>query len=427
MLSTGEACPSPERFRSPRGIADALQCVEKKSQSFRHDSFLFHNSPVKEVAPVASSHRSQPFLWRFDSAAEAAASHPGAVRDVESRASDVTTLPVSERTWSLQPTVRGTPLLGRSPFQGHAPLEEPGENEVFLRHRYQLFEAPEPGWPRLIYGIDKKRKTKIMAYHVVDSEQFHRAEALLRALRSPYVANLVDAWQDERGEGWILVERGGVRLGQYLDEASSLSDTARSEVLASIATTLLFLYQNGYLANLQASSFMQCGEKWQLVDVFDSLVPVESAEVASQRDLFHIGHQSSVVQAVVDGAFSSLQLPSFSSLSLGLIAFELLLSSSLFPERTSQDVYDAIMEDALTPGALPAGISCFTPAEFSMLDTLRLLVNGHQGACSEADAAVRLAELLQDHIMPSFHKQRQYKGGTRMFAGRRHYFSRSTI
>jgi len=225
----------------------------------------------------------------------------------------------------------------------------------------------------------------------------------------PCTAPLLTKWMPENVVCLNFVFQ--VHLGDFLDQATTLSDAARSEILLAVSSSLLFLYDNGYLANIQASSFMQFGDSWMLIDLFDCLYPIEDPP----RELFSMGAQASVVQAIVDGAFSTLQLPVFSSLSLGLMIFELLLSSSLFPGRSSQQIVDAINEDEEnTP---------LSTVECTMVETLQLIILGHEGRYSETEVIQQLAALLQDNILPSFEEQRRQRAGTMRMQGRRHYYS----
>jgi len=235
------------------------------------------------------------------------------------------------------------------------------------------------------------------------------------ALRSPYIANLVDSWVDEHGEGWLVLERGGIQLDEYLDEVESLTDATRSSILVSINASLLFLYREGYIAHIEACSFMQFGDSWKLVDLFDCIFAIETVDDPAQRDLFSFA-QSGLVQGLVDGGFSSLQLPAFSSLHLGLITVEILLSSPLFEGHTSQAIYDMMLSGGEGED--------LTGEEFKMLDTLQIIVSGWRGHCTEEEAIIELGSLIQDYIMPSFMALRSRHPGGPQLVSRRHYFSR---
>lgn len=327
--------------------------------------------------------------------------------------------------------IQGQPILSRPDFISTDPLEE--DQQAFptlLRHRYHLFEAVEPGRAQIIYGCDRKMRArqnnKVMVYHLPDLDHYHEFVALLRALRSPYVANLLDSWIEEGGGekvGYVVLERGGVRLDEYLDQSESLSDNARSDILMSISTTLLFLYQNGYLGNFSAGSFMQFGGDWLLVDFFDGLFPFETVEDKVQQDLFALGQERTLLQALVDSKFSSLQLPEFSSMSLGLMVFELFLSSSLFAGRSSQDIYELVLLPMSSIAVVVSDLS-----ERRLISMIHVITQGHAGRGTDADVVLQLATLLQDHIMPSFRKQKASGVAVTGFHGRRrHYYSMGSI
>lgn len=259
----------------------------------------------------------------------------------------------------------------------------------------------------------------MIAYHLPDVDEFQRFESLLRALRCPYIANLLDSWVDENGEGWLVVERGGVRLNEFLEQAESHSDATLSSVLMSVSSTMLFLYQHGYVASIQASSFMQFGDMWLLVDLFGALFPIETVKDPVQRDMFAFAQHGAVVQAVVDGTFSCLQLPMFATQHLGLLTLELLLSSPLFPGRSSKEVFDLVLNEELRD-------TTYSHEELRILQGLSIITLGYHGRCSEMDAILELASLLQDHILPSFdQKGPRPVAGCAWSKGRRHYYSRA--
>jgi len=323
------------------------------------------------------------------------------------------------------PASLGKALVQRPVFSPTRELEEFEATAselapMLLRHRYKLDEPPTSGLTQQIPGIDMRasqRNCKVMVYHLVEGEEYRSFTGLLKALRSPHVANCLDCWcDDESGEGWVVVERGGIRLDEYLDEVDSLTDATRSAVLESVTRTLLFLYQNGYIAHIQASSFMQFGDTWRMVDLFESLYPIEDVDEPAQRDLFAMA-QGGLAQGLVEGTFSVLQLASFASVHLALIAVEMLLSSSLLSGHTSQGIYDM----ALSGGELEGnGLS---EEEIQILYTLEVILCGYRGRCTEEEAIVALGILLQDHIFPSF-KALRHKQSSGMSPSKRHYYSK---
>ena len=321
------------------------------------------------------------------------------------------------------PASLGQALVPRPAFSPTRELDEvaveaASERPTLLRHRYQLDEPPTMGLTQQIHGIDMRasqRNCKVLVYHLVEEEEYRSFTRLLKALKSPYVANCVECWCDDHGEGWIVVERGGIRLDEYLDEVEALTDATRSAVLESVTRTLFFLYQNGYIAHIQAASFMQFGDTWRMVDLFDCLYPIEDVDDPAQRDLFVLA-QGGLAQGLVEGTFSVLQLPAFASVHLGLIAVEMLLSSSLLSGHRSEVIYEMVLVGPREEDGL-------NEEELQIVSALQIILLGYHGRCSFEEAVVALGVLLQDHIFPSF-KASRHRLSSGKSPNMRHYYSK---
>lgn len=182
---------------------------------------------------------------------------------------------------------------------------------------------------------------------------------LFRAHRSAWCANLVDAWIDEdSGQGFIVIERGGLTLVQYIDsrpKAPLSFENGKALLTAALCSWASVRETRGILP-FNPRNFMQFGKEWQLVawrgyrSAEDLASSAEDAALKRENP-FYV--PPGVAEAIIEGRYNfhrSTANKKYGPATLGTLLLEWLLSLELYKGKTTEQIYSMVQfSDSLRP------------------------------------------------------------------------------
>eukprot|EP00347_Sterkiella_histriomuscorum_P016132 403354367 len=264
--------------------------------------------------------------------------------------------------------------LQQYPQAHHNQFTSPNQ---MLKKRYKINE-PISDTTEVVYGFDQMSKMpknlKVMIKILRSTQEFQRQTQLYKTLRSPYVATLLDYWE-EQGLGFIVLERGSYTVDQYLSEMQGKIDLdSKKYIILDMISSWLFLYQYGFYCEFKPEDFMwYTTGHWKIINCanickFQEILsnPGESIEF--------IYVDQEVVKKIINFEHSQvLHDPDVPIQTLGMMLLELFLMSPILANKSC----DELIED-LRKGALMSFVS--TEEDKSIFEILRhiILQNKHE-------------------------------------------------
>ena len=135
--------------------------------------------------------------------------------------------------------------------------------------RYKLEESTSMGGLNLVkLAIDMKTERKVALKFMADKEGFVREVAFLKALRSEFVVELVDYYEDPHGkQHCVVLEYGEQSLADYLKKGA-LQRNERKFIADRLANVALHLHSHNVVhCDLKPHNLVLFGLKWKVIDL----------------------------------------------------------------------------------------------------------------------------------------------------------------
>eukprot|EP00743_Colponemidia_sp_Colp-15_P009807 GILK01010743.1.p1 GENE.GILK01010743.1~~GILK01010743.1.p1 ORF type:complete len:364 (-),score=31.95 GILK01010743.1:31-1074(-) len=266
-----------------------------------------------------------------------------------------------------------------------------------LFHKRYRINEPINAETKYVYGIDqmskmpKCQKVVINVYH--SEEAFKRHVRMYQMLRSRFVANLLDSWFGTEGFGCIVLERGTIRLDEYIQQLEGeIEFEAKKEILLDLATTWLFLNEYNFYCEFKPNHFMHYAQQWRLVEL-EGVCHNSELDSPDPNPLYV---EPGIAFAIIAGDHSQLaHNPSIPVQTLGMILLELFVMSPLFADKTYDELHALLQSQAFDQ-------YLETPDDLEILALLKAVILQPTLAKAElTDYLTRVASLLKTWNAPT--------------------------
>ena len=198
--------------------------------------------------------------------------------------------------------------------------------------RYKLEESTSMGGLNLVkLAIDMKTERKVALKFMADKEGFVREVAFLKALRSEFVVELVDYYEDPHGkQHCVVLEYGEQSLADYLKKGA-LQRNERKFIADRLANVALHLHSHNVVhCDLKPHNLVLFGLKWKVIDLESARRAGEPVSMKVSPSYCSPELARAVLGKQADRMRASCALDMWS---YGLVLFELFARQPFFSDK----------------------------------------------------------------------------------------------
>jgi len=198
--------------------------------------------------------------------------------------------------------------------------------------RYKLEETSSMGGINIVkLAIDMKTERKVALKFMTSKEAFLREVSFLKSLRSEFVVELIDYYEDAHAKAHcVVLEYGERSLADYL-KRGPLQRNERKFIVDRLAHIVQHLHQQNVVhCDLKPHNFVLFGLKWKVIDLENARRAGEPVSMRVSPSYCSPELARAVLSKQTDRMRASCALDMWS---FGLIVFELFCRQAFFADK----------------------------------------------------------------------------------------------